>query len=87
MPPCRQIASELFSGRTAGFMGTMAAMVVRTELAMSRLGSPQSTVERGTIEKDSFFYTCRWSWPCGCSGEIIAGSLIELRSCPAHEPQ
>jgi hypothetical protein len=65
-------------------MGTMPTMVVRTELVTSRLGDPASTVERGTISEDSFFYTCRWSWPCGCSGEIIAGSLIELRSCQLH---
>lgn len=60
-------------------------MVVHTELATSRLGVPSSTVERGTIDKGSFFYTCRWSWPCGCSGEIIAGSLIELNYCEHHE--
>lgn len=59
-------------------------MVVHTELATSRLGVPSSTVERGTIDETSFFYTCRWSWPCGCSGEIIAGSLIELACCEAH---
>ena len=41
-------------------------------------------VERGTVAQDSWWHTCRWSWPCGCSGEIIAGSLIELTCCQAH---
>jgi hypothetical protein len=59
-------------------------MVVRTELATSRLGQPISTVERGTISEESWLHTCRWNWPCGCSGEIIGGSLIELNCCELH---
>jgi hypothetical protein len=60
-------------------------MVVHTDLATSRLGAPVSTVERGTVQERSLFYSCRWNWPCGCSGEIIAGSLIELHCCPQHK--
>ncbi|HEV3154935.1 MAG TPA: hypothetical protein VGZ02_14095 [Candidatus Baltobacteraceae bacterium] len=60
-------------------------MVVQTATATSRLGEPQTTVERGTIEPESWTYTQRWNWPCGCAGEIICGSLIELNSCTQHE--
>lgn len=65
-------------------VGITPTMVVHTDLATARLGDPCSTVERGTIEQESFFYTCRWNWPCGCNGEIIAGSLIELHCCDSH---
>jgi hypothetical protein len=41
-------------------------------------------VERGTVAQDAWWHSCRWNWPCGCSGEIIAGSLIELTCCEAH---
>ena len=59
-------------------------MVVQTELVTSRLGIPQSTVERGTVENGSCSYVRRWSWACGCDGEIIAGTLIELNCCKIH---
>jgi hypothetical protein len=63
----------------------MATMVVDTYVATLRLGLPRSTVERGTIESSGCHYTRRWSWPCGCSGEIIAGSLIEICYCERHK--
>jgi hypothetical protein len=58
-------------------------MVASTDLVKMRLGAPRSTVERGTIET-TCTYVRRWSWPCGCEGEIIAGSLIEMHCCELH---
>jgi hypothetical protein len=60
-------------------------MVVDVDFATTRLGLPNSTVERGTISSAGLSYIRRWSWPCGCAGEIIAGTLIELRCCKLHE--
>ena len=62
----------------------MLTMVVDTSIATLRLGAPRSMVERGTIE-ETCTYVRRWAWPCGCEGEIIAGSLIEMRACEHHE--
>jgi hypothetical protein len=59
-------------------------MVVQTATATLRLGTPLTTVECGTIEPDACSYSQRWNWPCGCAGEIICGSLIELRCCETH---
>jgi hypothetical protein len=59
-------------------------MVVDTSVATNRLGSPCSTVERGTIDR-TCTYVRRWNWPCGCAGEIIAGSLIEICYCERHK--
>jgi hypothetical protein len=60
-------------------------MVVDVDIATTRLGLPKSTVERGTISNDGLCYIRKWNWPCGCAGEIIAGTLIELHSCELHE--
>ncbi|HZT12384.1 MAG TPA: hypothetical protein VFA29_06265 [Candidatus Baltobacteraceae bacterium] len=59
-------------------------MVLQTAAATLRLGDPSTTTERGTIEFDQVTYSQRWNWPCGCAGEIIAGSLIDVRSCALH---
>ena len=59
-------------------------MVVDTQVATARLGHPRTTVERGTVAPDWNAYVRRWSWPCGCAGEIIAGTLIELHCCDLH---
>lgn len=59
-------------------------MVLQTAAATSRLGDPSTTAEHGTIESDQVTYSQRWNWPCGCAGEIIAGSLIDVRSCGLH---
>lgn len=61
----------------------MPTMVVNTSLITTRLGTPRSTVERGTIE-ESCTYVRHWAWPCGCEGEIIGGSLIEMHCCEQH---
>lgn len=58
-------------------------MVANTALVTTRLGSPRTTVERGTID-EACTYVRRWTWPCGCAGEIIAGSLIEMNCCKEH---
>lgn len=58
-------------------------MVVDTGLITTRLGTPRSTVERGTVDAECT-YIRRWSWPCGCEGEIIGGTLIEMKSCDLH---
>lgn len=58
--------------------------VLHTDAATSRLGRPQSTVERGTVCEDHVSYVRYWSWECGCRGEIIGGTLIELRCCAGH---
>lgn len=60
-------------------------MVVDTALATSRLGTPRSTVERGTTSED-FGYVKRWNWACGCSGEFIGGTILEVVSCSSHAP-
>jgi hypothetical protein len=59
-------------------------MVVQAELATTRLGVPRSTVERGTVAPEGCAYVRLWSWACGCNGEIIGGSLIELHCCELH---
>lgn len=61
----------------------MPTMVVDTGVATTRLGSPKSTVERGTIDR-TCTYVRRWTWPCGCEGEIIGGTLIEMSCCDRH---
>ena len=61
----------------------MPTMVANTAVVTTRLGSPRSTVERGTID-ESCTYVRRWTWPCGCEGEIIGGSLIDMHSCDRH---
>lgn len=61
----------------------MPTMVIDTSVVTNRLGNPRSTVERGTIER-TCTYVRRWTWPCGCEGEIIGGSLIELICCDLH---
>ena len=61
----------------------MPSMVANTTAVTMRLGSPRSTVERGTIDKGCS-YVRHWSWACGCHGEIIAGSLIEMTCCELH---
>lgn len=43
-------------------------------------------VERGTIDT-ACTYVRRWAWPCGCEGEIIGGSLIEMNCCEKHGPR
>lgn len=58
--------------------------VQHTDSAKVRLGEPQSTVERGTIEAGSLSYSRYWNWDCGCRGEIIAGALIEIHACILH---
>jgi hypothetical protein len=50
-----------------------------------RLGEPQYVCERGTVTEESASYVRRWTWPCGCDGEVIGGTLIELRRCRSHE--
>ena len=60
-------------------------MVLLAESVTSRLGVPNATVERGTIEGDGGTFEERWNWPCGCAGEIIGGLLIELNCCRLHE--
>jgi|GEM_PF-4541594 len=62
----------------------MPAMVTDTAVATTRLGMPRTTVERGTIDRDCT-YVRRWLWPCGCHGEIIAGTLIEIHYCDRHK--
>jgi hypothetical protein len=62
----------------------MLTMVVDWTLAEGRLGLPRSSVERGTIDETAFSYSRHCSWSCGCRGEIIAGSLIELSCCDLH---
>ncbi|HLI96543.1 MAG TPA: hypothetical protein VKT72_10710 [Candidatus Baltobacteraceae bacterium] len=59
-------------------------MVANTDAVTTRLGSPSSTVERGTIDT-ACTYVRKWRWPCGCQGEIIAGSLIDVTLCEAHK--
>jgi len=61
-------------------------MVVDAQTAATRLGRPYSTVERGTVTPEWASYVRRWNWPCGCAGELIAGSLIELHCCDGHSP-
>lgn len=58
--------------------------VLHTDDATRRLGDPGSAVERGTIESTGLSYSRYWSWHCGCRGEIIAGTLIELEACALH---
>jgi hypothetical protein len=58
-------------------------MVANTDVVTLRLGTPWSTVERGTIDR-TCTYVRTWRWPCGCHGEIIAGSLIDLTWCDLH---
>jgi hypothetical protein len=58
--------------------------VQHTGAVTSRLGAPQSTVEHGTISEELSTYVRFWSWGCGCRGEIIAGTLIELECCALH---
>lgn len=65
-------------------MGSMAVMVVDTSVITTRLGEPRSMVERGTVDEAVCTYVRRWSWPCGCQGEIIGGTLIELHCCERH---
>ncbi len=63
-------------------MGTIPAMIVaKTAGATARLGPPCATVEYGTVDDH---YSRRWSWACGCSGELIGVELIELFCCPQH---
>ncbi len=62
----------------------MAGMIVRTQAAMRHLGEPSYALETGSICENDSRYMRRWDWPCGCRGEIIAGSLIELVYCEAH---
>ncbi len=62
-------------------------IIAKTAGATSRLGPPCATVEYGTIDDH---YSRRWSWACGCSGELIGPELIELFCCEKHsrtEPQ
>jgi hypothetical protein len=59
-------------------------MVLHTEAASARLGRPAAIVERGTVEAKKYSFVRRWSWRCGCSGEIIADTLIELHCCSKH---
>jgi len=58
--------------------------VLHIDAAAGRLGEPATTVERGTIEERAVSYSRYWSWECGCRGEIIAGTLIELNACALH---
>jgi hypothetical protein len=58
-------------------------VVVDTSVITMRLGAPRSVVERGTVD-EGCSYVRRWSWPCGCDGEIIGGSLIAMRCCERH---
>jgi hypothetical protein len=62
----------------------MLTMVLDLNLAEGRLGAPRNTVERGTIEETGCSYSRHCCWSCGCRGEIIAGSLIELVCCDLH---
>jgi hypothetical protein len=56
-------------------------IVAKTAGATSRLGAPCATVEYGTVDDH---YARRWSWACGCSGELICSELIELFCCAQH---
>lgn len=56
-------------------------IIAKTAGATSKLGKPSATVEYGTIDEH---YSRRWSWPCGCSGELIGAELIELFCCASH---
>ncbi len=56
-------------------------IVARTAGATSKLGLPCATVEYGTVDDH---YSRRWSWACGCSGELIGSELIELFCCRQH---
>ena len=60
-------------------------VVLHTDTAESLLGVPRTTVERGTVEAGNATYSRSWSWPCGCRGDVICGTLIELRRCDRHE--
>lgn len=56
-------------------------VVAKAAGAASKLGPPCATVEYGTVDD---YYSRRWSWPCGCSGEPIGSELVELFCCPQH---
>jgi hypothetical protein len=56
-------------------------IVATTSGAYSKLGPPCATVEYGTVDDH---YARRWSWPCGCNGELIGSELIEMFCCPHH---